>query len=443
VDEEHDETEATEPAGTDSAPFIWRAGPDGLEPPPAPSAPVAEAGVPARPLLPQASSAASGGGPDSKGHLRPSRGRRALGLLALGLACALVGGLVGGLVARRSGNANVTILRNAAKPGGAVLPSGMSIPTLVKQVLPSIVSIDAKSAGSEDQGTGMIISADGMVITNNHVIAIAASGGTITVTRSGSTEALSTDLVGRDPSNDVALLKIKGASALPPVTLGDSSKVEVGDAAVAIGNALGLAAGTPTVTSGIISALGRTVTAGDSSGSSTETLTNMIQTDAAINPGNSGGALLDAVGDVIGMNTAVAGTLSSGESAQNIGFAIPSSRIESLLPELEKGGTSTTPTSGSYLGVDITTLTDQLRSQYGIVPTSGALILNVLSSSPAATAGLRAGDVIVGIDGHKITTADQVVAYTKARAPGTVVKISYARGSQIKTTSATLATAPQ
>ena len=333
MDHEHDESDETQD-DVSAAPFVWRAGSEGIEPLSSPSSDEelgAEAPPPEHGLLPLSVPQPDEAAPPASE--RQPKARRVLGLVSLGLACALVGGLVGGLVARHSSSSSVTIVRNSSRPGAAVLPSGMSIPTLVKQVLPSIVSIDAKGSGSEDQGTGMIISSDGMVITNNHVIAIAASSGTITVTRSGSTEALATDLVGRDPSNDLALLTIKNASGLPPVTLGDSTQGEVGDAAVAIGNALGLAAGTPTVTSGIISALGRTVTAGDANSSATETLTNMIQTDAAINPGNSGGALLDSVGDVIGMNTAVAGTLSSGESAQNIGFAIPSSRIESLLPE--------------------------------------------------------------------------------------------------------------
>jgi len=360
----------------------------------------------------------------------------------LGVVCALLGGVAGGLVARHIGSSNVTIVRSSSTPGAAILPNGMPIPTLVRQALPSIVSIDVKNNGSEDQGTGMIISSSGMVVTNNHVIALASGGGTITITRSGSTSAMPTTLIGTDPTNDVALLQIAGASGLPTVTMGDSNKVVVGDAAVAIGNALGLAAGTPTVTQGIISALGRTVTAGDSSGNSTETLTNMIQTDAAINPGNSGGPLLDSSGDVIGMNTAVAGSSSTGSSAQNIGFAIPSARIELLLPQLEKGGTAPTTTSGGYMGIEITTLTPDLKSQYGLVPSSGAVILYVTPGAPGAAAGLRQGDVIVAVNGRKITTADQVTEITKAAKPGDVIKVAIARGSTTHTYSVTLGTHP-
>ncbi len=183
----------------------------------------------------------------------------------------------------------------------------------------------------EDQGTGMIITPDGEVVTNNHVISGAT---TITVTLYGSLKALPATLIDTDPANDVALLQIDGQSNLPTVSYGDSDDVQVGDAVVAIGNALGLSAGTPTVTQGIISAKGRTVQASDSSGTGTETLINMIQTDAAINPGNSGGPLVDSSGMVIGMNTAVASSTDGTAQAQDIGFAIPSNKITQLLPGL-------------------------------------------------------------------------------------------------------------
>jgi len=246
--------------------------------------------------------------------------------ISLLLVAALVGGLAGHFSSSSSGNDGITINSVNATPAGAVLPSGLSIPKLVNKVQPSVVSIDVKGSGEEDQGTGMIITSNGLVVTNNHVIAAAVNGGTITVTETGTTKSLKATLVGTNPIDDVALIRINKVKNLPTVTFGNSNALVAGDAVVAIGNALGLAAGTPTVTSGIVSALGRTVTAGTST--SSETLDNMIQTDAAINPGNSGGPLLDSRGDVIGMNTAVAGTSSDGTSAQNIGFAIPVATIE-------------------------------------------------------------------------------------------------------------------
>src|SRR6202012_3530829 len=263
---------------------------------------------------------------------------------------------------------SVTIHESSASPGAAVLSGNVTIPQLVNKVIHSVVSIDVKSGNNEDEGTGMIITSDGEVLTNNHVIELYSEGGnkgTITVTEYGQTKALPTTLVGYAQTKDVALLKINDASNLPTVTFGNSGKAVVGDAVVAIGNALGLAAGTPTVTQGIISALGLSVSAGGA-GTLPENLQNLIQTDAAINPGNSGGPLIDTAGQVIGMNTAVAGSSEDGTSAQNIGFAIPIEEVESLIPQLEKGGPPSN--SGGYIGVDITTLTSALRQQYGFTP---------------------------------------------------------------------------
>ena len=256
---------------------------------------------------------------------------------------AVIGALVGaGVTALADNNnndgPNVTIHESNSAAGAAVLSGNVTIPQLVKKVIPAVVSIDVKADGNEDEGTGMIITSNGEVITNNHVIELftRSTGGSITVTESGQTKPNPTTLVGFDAQKDVALLKINGATNLPTVTFGSSAKTQVGDAVVAIGNALGLAAGTPTVTQGIISALGRSVTAGGT-GTTAENLQNLIQTDAAINPGNSGGPLIDTDGQVIGMNTAVAGTSNDGTSAQNIGFAIPIATVESLIPELQKG----------------------------------------------------------------------------------------------------------
>jgi serine protease Do len=195
-----------------------------------------------------------------------------------------------------------------------------------------------------DEGTGMIITSTGEVITNNHVIADAKS---ISVKVPGHSGTYSASVVGTDPTDDVALLQLHGISNLPTVTFGNSSHVVVGERVLAIGNALGLG-GSPTVTSGIVSALGRTVSASDPVTGLHETLTNMIQTDAPINPGNSGGPLVNMKGHVIGMDTAAATSAGPGNgSAQDIGFAIPVNRIEHLLPLLRKGGTIGTPSSAN------------------------------------------------------------------------------------------------
>ena len=340
-----------------------------------------------------------------------------------------------------SGN-SVTIRESNSAPGAAVLSGNVTIPELVKKVTPAVVSIDVKSGGSEDQGTGMIITSNGEVITNNHVIELFTTGGgsgSISVTEYGQIKSVPATLIGYNTTKDVALLKIDNASNLPTVTFGSSAKTQVGDAVVAIGNALGLAAGTPTVTQGIISALGRSVTAGGS-GTTSENLENLMQTDAAINPGNSGGPLIDTAGQVIGMNTAVAGNSDSG-TAQNIGFAIPIAQVELLIPELEKGGGAIS--SGGYLGVDITSLTAALREQYGFSPTSGAVVLNVVPGSPADSAGLKEGDVIVSIDGGAITSAEALQSTVQKDKAGQRIQITYYSGTDKHTTSATLGSAAQ
>jgi S1-C subfamily serine protease len=338
-------------------------------------------------------------------------------------------------------NGNITIHEGTADPGAAVLSGNVTIPELVKKVIPAVVSIDVKSHGNEDEGTGMIITSTGEVITNNHVIELFTSGGgtgTITVTEYGQKKPDPATLVGYNAQQDVALLKIDNPSPnLPTVTFGSSGKAVVGDAVVAIGNALGLAAGTPTVTQGIVSALGRSVSAGGE-GTLTENLQNLIQTDAAINPGNSGGPLIDTAGQVIGMNTAVASSAENGTNAQNIGFAIPADEIETLLPQLEKGGPATN--GGGYLGVDITSLTPALRQQYGFTPTSGVVVLSVISGSPAAKAGLVQGDVIVAIDGTTVTSAAALQTLIQKDKAGQQVQITYYVGNSKRTSTVTLGT---
>lgn len=393
----------------------------------------------------------AGGGDDATSAPRHDRDAtpRAKGAfartpLAALVAAALVGGVVGGVIVHvtttaTAPNAALPVTTTNVAPASSGAGGGLSIPQLVVKVQPSVVSIDVKGPGTEDQGTGMIISSDGLVVTNNHVIAASVPGGTITVTRTGSTTALPATLVGTNPVDDVALIRIDNASHLPTVTFGNSNALVVGDSVVAIGNALGLAAGTPTVTNGIVSALGRTVTA--SSTASSETLNNMIQTDAAINPGNSGGPLLDAQGDVIGMNTAVAGTLPDGTSAQNIGFAIPVATIDSLLKSLEAG--QSVVTHGAFIGVEISSMNPTLQTEYGFTIASGAVVMSVVPNSGAANGGIKQGDVIVGINGTTITSAQDVTSVISSLRPGDNIKVTLVRGTKTLTKTITLGTAPR
>jgi putative serine protease PepD len=366
------------------------------------------------------------------------------------LAAALVGALVGGGIVAASDHGNGSTTVKEISSGPALLNGTTDIEAVIAKVLPAVVSIDATSPApatsslfggtsggeQEDQGTGMIITPNGEVITNNHVIAGATR---ITVTLYGSLKALPATLIDTDPINDVALLQIDGQAHLPTVSYGDSDDVQVGDAVVAIGNALGLSAGTPTVTQGIISAKGRTVQAEDSSGQGTETLSNMFQTDAAINPGNSGGPLVDSSGTVIAMDTAVASNDEGTGEAQNIGFAIPSNKIQQLLPELRRKAIGNPSQGGSgFLGVQIETLTPQLRSAYGFVPTQGAVVIDVQAGSPADTAGLEEGDVITSLGGKAITSADQLGTAIQADKPGQTVTVGFYRGQAQLTVTATL-----
>lgn len=386
----------------------------------------------------------------------PPKDRTAPRWLVIALVSALIGGVVGagvvGIWGRGGSVGNADIKVGSSAPGPA-LAGNAAIPTVVKQILPEVVSIDAKGPASsnpqglfgevgggvqEDQGTGMIISTDGEVITNNHVISGAT---TITVTLFGQTKALPTTLVGADPSSDVALLKIDSPpSNLKAITFGNSSQLEVGDAVIAVGNALGLSAGTPTVTSGIVSATGRTVQASDSTGATTETLSNIIQTDAAINSGNSGGALVDSSGQVIGMNTAVASSSSGNAPAQNIGFAIPVSTIEGLLSQLRHGGT--VKATKAYMGVEVEDDSTQLQQSYGFVPSSGAVVVSVESGSPAGNAGIEQGDVIVSYNGKAVNSAINLTTDVQESAVGTTVSVTLWRGQNKKTVSVTLAQAP-
>ena len=376
----------------------------------------------------------------SQPSVRPAKRSLWSTRVSLLLVAALVGGLAGHYASTtNSGPGGVTIDAVTNKPGAGYLPGGVSIPKLINKALPSIVSIDVKGQGQEDQGTGMVITQSGLVITNNHVIAAAANGGTITVTRTGSTKALPATLIGTNPVDDVALIRINNISGLRPITFGDSNALVVGDAVVAIGNALGLAAGTPTVTSGIVSALGRTVTAGSTT--SSETLNNMIQTDAAINPGNSGGPLLDSSGDVIGMNTAVAGTLPDGTSAQNIGFAIPDATIESLLKQLKAG--ESVVNHGAFIGVEITSMTPSLQQEYGFTVSTGAVVMSVISGTGAAAAGVKQGDVIVGINKTTVGSAQDVGSVISALRPGDVIALHIVRGKRHLTIMVTLGTQPK
>jgi putative serine protease PepD len=293
-----------------------------------------------------------------------------------------------------------------------------SLSSIADKVQPSVVSITTGSG----EGSGVILSDDGYVLTNNHVVAN-AQGDAVNVVFSNGKSARGT-IVGTDPKTDLAVVKADGVSGLTPATFGDSSAVKVGDTVLAVGSPLGLQG---SVTAGIISAKDRTIrTQDEGSTNSVSSLSGMLQTDAPINPGNSGGALVDMNGDLIGVNSAIA---TSGQGSGNIGvgFAIPSNKAKEVAEALRNGEKVSHP----MLGVQVT------ESQDG----SGALVSAVTANSPAAKAGLQQGDVITSIDGKAVTDSDQLVSAVQSHKVGDDVQITYKRDGSEKTATATLAEA--
>jgi len=314
-----------------------------------------------------------------------------------------------------------------------------SIGAILDKVEPAVVSINTRGFASNDitsvapqegAGTGIILTAEGDVLTNAHVIADASS---IKVKLSSGDKTFDATLLGSDPTADVALIHVQGAANLPTAKLGRSADVKVGDSVVAIGNALALPGG-PTVTAGIVSALDRTI------GSGRGRLEHLIQTDAAINPGNSGGPLLNGAAEVIGVNTAVIQTAGAESNAQNIGFAIASDTIRPMVDDLRKlGGKVRSP---AYLGVSSVTVTEATKARLGVSTASGAYISSVGAGTPAEAAGIRIGDVVTAVGTDKVTSSDDLGTAVRKHQPGEKVDVKYQRGGTEKTVSVTLAQTP-
>ena len=374
--------------------------------------------------------------------------------IAVVVVVAVLGALVGAAVGASVGIGSQRTIVEQYFPNRSVLVHPGDIQEILATVEPAVVSIQSESVQSgtasgdfvQAAGTGMILTPGGEVLTNNHVIAGAS---TVTVTLFGQTAALPAHVIGTDPAHDLALVQIDNASNLPTVTLGDSSKSQVGDSVLAIGNALALAGG-PSVTQGIVSAKGRSLTAQNDAGQ-TETLTGLIQTDAAINPGNSGGPLVNAQAQVIGMNTAVASSTAGNAPAQNIGFAIAIDSVKPRLAQLRQGGPGGAGNSSpqpvpvantAYMGVVVSTVTATVQQQDHLATSSGALVDAVQPGSPAAASGIRVGDVIVAFDGAAIQTAEDLTAAIHPLQPGDHVTVLVERGTAPVTIRLTLGARP-
>jgi len=360
----------------------------------------------------------------------PSGPRRLL--LAI-VAALVIGGLLGaglGKVVHLHG-ARPTLSASPAPttsvlptvPSSPSVPSGPSTPSnaepnttaIAASVDPSIVDVNTVSAyqGGAGAGTGMILTSSGDILTNNHVVEGATS---ISVTLVSTGRSYPAELVGTAPTQDIAVIRVKGLSGLRPISIGDSSSVARADSVVAIGNAGGTG-GTPAVVTGIVLGLNQTITASDASGQNAETLSGLIRTNAPIEPGDSGGALVNTSGKVIGINTAAsANSRFSGGTSE--GFAIPIAKAVDVARQIEAGKETSTIHIGlpGFLGVAI--------EPSATSTTTGAVVAGVERGSPAESAGLQVGDTITSADGHAVTSPDSLSAVTKSHQRGDRIAIA-------------------
>jgi S1-C subfamily serine protease len=400
------------------------------------------------------------GGPYGPWGTPPSppqrRGRRvvafaAVAILGVGIGAAAAFGITQG--SQRTGSnpsaGSVPTPGSQRPPLQNTGTSKINVPAIANAVSPSVANITSKIKYRNEtaEGTGIVISSSGLVLTNNHVV----NGATqVSAQIDGAGRAYAARVLGTDKTDDVALLQLQSASGLKAAAIGDSSKVAVGDAVVALGNEGGQG-GTPAVTSGAITNLNRTITAGDQGSADTETLHGMLQTDAHIGSGDSGGPLVNASGQVIGMDTAASGN-NFGQS-ESVGFAIPINHALSIARQIAAGHGSSKIQIGlpAFLGVDVCNVSEAsqcLSNGFG-EPTasapvsSGALIAGVLPGTPAQSAGITTGDVITAVDGVNVTSKQSLTHAMRSHRPGQSVQVTWVDTSgQRHTANITLITGP-
>jgi putative serine protease PepD len=373
-------------------------------------------------------------GPAQGRHEVPGKRRRWWPWASLVLAFAVVG-VVGGLIGAAVASPNSSSAVSSTGSTTASSASVCAVTSVASQVLPSVVTISASGTGGSGTGSGEIIKSDGYILTNNHVISIAADGGSVEVLFSDGASVPAT-IVGRDVLTDLAVLKVQSTEGMKPIALGSSSSVQVGQPVVALGAPLGLSG---TVTSGIVSALDRTVEV-PADNDQSALLVSAVQTDAAINPGNSGGALVNCAGQLVGVPSAGATVPnpSGGSSAGNIGigFAIPVDIAKTISDEIIATGQAT----HSYFGLQTVPIPDSAATQGGVP--EGLFVAGVVANGPAAQAGLRKGDVITKIDGQPATSNVQLQELTITKRAGDTVTLDYVRDGKQATATVTLGTQP-
>ena len=345
--------------------------------------------------------------PPQRPQKRSRAGALTVGALTIAVVSAGIGGGVA-LLAKPDNRPGGTQITAAPSVPAASLPAG-SVEQVAAKVVPSVVKLETDMGRASEEGSGVILSTDGLILTNNHVVEAAKGGDTTVTFADGRTSKFT--LVGADPSSDIAVVKADNISDLTPITIGSSANLKVGQDVVAIGSPLGLEG---TVTTGIISALNRPVAAGGDI-KNQNTVLDAIQTDAAINPGNSGGALVNMNGELVGVNSAIATLGGDSADAQSgsigLGFAIPIDQAKRIADELIQSGNASHASLGVQVGND--------------TASHGAKIVEVTSGGAAAAAGLPSGVVVTKVDDRVIGSADALVAAVRSRAPGEKVTLTY------------------
>ncbi len=351
-----------------------------------------------------------------------------IGLLVAALVVGIAGGVVGFLLAGRLPSAATDPDFTIASAQPAIERAPGSVAEVAKRVVPTVVSLEIRTGDVGDTGSGVLIDGKGYILTNNHVISLAATDKTATLTvvfNDGKGTRVPGTVVGRDPKTDLAVVKVSVQDATV-AQLGDSDSLQVGDTVIAIGSPLGLEG---TVTTGIVSATDRPVRL-SGEGTDTDAVIDAIQTDAAINPGNSGGALVDATGAVIGINTAIRTLGGSEQSSGSIGlgFAIPINTAKGIAEEIIRNGTVT----HSSIGINARSATDGT--------TDGAQVQNVQDGGPAAKAGIQEGDVITKVGDRSVGNADELQVAVQEHEPGETVPVELLRDGRQMTVQVTLGT---
>ncbi|WP_327334352.1 S1C family serine protease [Streptomyces anulatus] len=370
------------------------------------------------------------------GRRKKRRGGAFMGVLLLTLVASGIGGGVGAYIERNGGLTTVE-LPQADRDNGDRAPE--SVAGIAASALPSVVTLHVSGTAESGTGTGFVLDGQGHILTNNHVVAPAGSSGDITVTFS-SGETASAELVGKDSGYDLAVVKVRGVSGLKPLPLGNSDNVQVGDPVVAIGAPFDLS---NTVTSGIISAKQRPITAGGEKGDGSDiSYVDALQTDAPINPGNSGGPLVDTQAHVIGINSAIRaadsarGPEAGGQSGSiGLGFAIPINQGKRVAEELISTGKATHPVIGVTLDMKYT----GDGAKVGTKGADGAPA--VAKDGPAAKAGIKSGDVITHVKGQRVHSGEELIVKIRAHRPGDDLDLKLTRGGEERTVTLTLGSA--